>query len=118
VAGRNPRHFLMKGKNQMEETKQKRTRKPILSEKDQEVFESIKDTMSEERKDEWLKRRAREDRALKLNQKEVSRSYVKVGEKLILKVKKANGGVYSLYQGNWKKFPQLLTPEVKELLEK
>ncbi len=60
--------------------------------------------ISEERKDEWLKRRNKEDRKHKADQKVVEEWYELIGgKKLIKKLRKKNGGVYSLYICNVKK---------------
>lgn len=100
-------------------TRRKRSTDVKLSEKDQKFFDENKDTMSDERKDEWLKRRAREDREAQSHNVETDRWFVVKGNKLILKVKKKSGGCYSFYRGNVKKRPELLNdPEVERLLRK
>lgn len=89
----------------------------VLSEKDEKIFNEVSKDMSEERKDEWMKRRAAEDRAAKENNVTLSEWYVKKGDKLILKKKKKSGGNYSYYVGNFKKNPNILTEEVKANLK-
>lgn len=67
--------------------------------------------LTEESKAEWLKRRAKEDRKHQLGQKVVSEWFeIIAGKKLVKKLRKKNGGVYSIYVGNTKK------PDVKEFL--
>ncbi len=67
--------------------------------------------LSDESKAEWLKRRAREDRKHKAGLKVKEEWFeVNAGKKLVKKLRKNNGGVYSLYVGNVKK------PKVKEFM--
>jgi len=70
-----------------------------------------KDLTTDESKAEWLKRRAKEDRKHKAGLKVKEEWYeINAGKKLVKKLRKNNGGVYSLYVGNTKK------KEVKEFL--
>lgn len=89
----------------------------VLSPKDEKIFNNVSQDMSEERKDEWMKRRAAEDRAAKENNITLEEWYVKKGDKLIFKKKKKSGGCYAYYVGNWKKNPNILTEEVKSNLK-
>lgn len=68
--------------------------------------------LSEESKAQWLKRRNLEDRKHKAGLK-VKDEWFEVtahGTKLVKKLRKSNGGVYSLYMGKTKK------PEVKAFM--
>lgn len=60
--------------------------------------------LDQETKAEWLKRRAKEDRKHKSGLK-VSETWYEIiaGKKLVKKIRKNNGGVYSLYVCNIKK---------------
>lgn len=96
----------------------KRQRRVNLSPKDQQIFDDIKDDMTEEQRGEWMKRRANEERSAKDDAKECDRWYEKKGSKLILKIKKKSGGCLSFYRGNFKRQPEILEdPEVKKLLK-
>lgn len=60
--------------------------------------------LTEESKADWLKRRAKEDRKHKMGLKVKDEWYeINGGKKLVKKLRKTNGGVYSLYVGNVKK---------------
>ena len=65
--------------------------------------------LDDETKAQWLKRRAQEDRKHKAWQKITAEWFeiIAHGKKLVKKLRKNNGGVYSLYMGLMKK------PEVK-----
>lgn len=89
----------------------------MLSEKDQAIAASVTINMDEETKAEWYKRRAREDAEHKASLKVVDRFYVKKGSKLVEKIRKSNGSCYTIYRGNFKKHPEILTDEVKSLLK-
>jgi hypothetical protein len=91
---------------------------PELSEKDQKIYESMKDDLTEEQRGEWMKRRAAEQMAVDESAIEIDRWYEKKGSKLILKIKKKSGGCCSFYRGNFKKTPEILDdPEVQKLLK-
>jgi hypothetical protein len=60
--------------------------------------------LTEENKAEWLKRRAKEDRKHKAGMKVLDEWFEIVqGKKLVKKIRKNNGGLYSLYICNVKK---------------
>jgi hypothetical protein len=60
--------------------------------------------LDDESKAEWLKRRAKEERKHKMGLKVKEEWYeINAGKKLVKKLRKNNGGVYTLYVGNVKK---------------
>jgi len=64
--------------------------------------------LAEENKAEWIKRRNKEDRAIKRGLKVLQEWHEIVGTKVLHKVKKNNGGVYSTYVCNAKKRPDIV----------